>query len=336
MSFPSIEQFRHVIQTVRYHAWYVGKDDLGNAIYDESRPVPTLHARGTVKLHGTNAGVSLQDGVLKVFSRKQEVRVGADNAGFAFHVSKHEEAFKSLFDRFDDEVMIRGEWCGPGIMKGTAINQLDEKLFVIFAISRGEGDDREWLDITKFADLSVPEARIFSIASFGTWEIEIDFADPAKAGVELERITNAVEAECPVGKFFGVSGIGEGIVWVIDEPAFLSSKFWFKVKGEKHKVSGTKKVVEIDPEVAASIEEFVSTTVSEQRLQQGLEVLKTDGVNLDQAATGSYIQWVVKDVLKEEADRLEVSGLTKKDVGGALSKAARTFWFQHLNERAGL
>ncbi len=335
MKFPSIEQFRHVIKTVRYRAWYVGKDELGAPIYDESRPLPTLRAKGTVKLHGTNAGVSLVDGELRVFSRSRQIDVNEDNAGFAQHVANNEDAFRSLFERFDDEVMIRGEWCGPGIMKGTGINQLPEKLFVIFAVARSEGEDREWLDIHGLDDLEAPEARVFNIAEFDTYEIDIDFANPAEAAAELERITNEVEAECPVARHFGVSGVGEGVVWALEGDEFEGSQFWFKVKGEKHKISKTK-VVEVDPETAANVAEFVDMTVSDQRLQQGLEVLKQEGVELDRSSTGAFIKWVVQDVLKEESDRLEESGLTKKDVTSALSQAVRRFWFAHLDELAGL
>ncbi len=43
--FPSIEQFRHAVRAVRDRASFNGT------------PVPTLRFRGTVKLHGTNAGI---------------------------------------------------------------------------------------------------------------------------------------------------------------------------------------------------------------------------------------------------------------------------------------
>jgi len=57
ISFPSIEQFRHVVASVNRQANYVGADVNGDAIYDPNLPKPVLTFKGTVKLHGTNAGV---------------------------------------------------------------------------------------------------------------------------------------------------------------------------------------------------------------------------------------------------------------------------------------
>jgi len=48
--------------------------------------------------------------------------------------------------------------------------------------------------------------------------------------------------------------------------------------------------------------------------------------------TGDYLRWVVTDILKEEADTMEASGLTAKDVGGAISKKAKMYWFAKVNE----
>ena len=52
------------------------------------------------------------------------------------------------------------------------------------------------------------------------------------------EITEAVENECPVGKHFGVSGVGEGVVWTCVSEGWNDSGTWFKVKGEAH-VKGT-------------------------------------------------------------------------------------------------
>ena len=57
IKFPSIEQFRNVIRHVKSKAQFVGKDENGDPVYDQSIPLPTLQFCGTVKLHGTNAGI---------------------------------------------------------------------------------------------------------------------------------------------------------------------------------------------------------------------------------------------------------------------------------------
>ncbi len=77
---------------------------------------------------------------------------------------------------------------------------------------------------------------------------------------------------------------------------------------------------------AKSIEDFVDRTVTENRLRQGLETLRRDGIVTDMKATGDFVKWVSGDILKEESDVLEASGLTMKDVGSLLSTRARK-WF---------
>ena len=57
VSMPSIEQFRTVIANINRQYNFVGLDENGEAIYDQTLPKPVLTFNGTVKLHGTNAGV---------------------------------------------------------------------------------------------------------------------------------------------------------------------------------------------------------------------------------------------------------------------------------------
>ena len=60
--------------------------------------------------------------------------------------------------------------------------------------------------------------------------IAIDFNNPEKAQNELIKIMEEVEAECPIGKAFGVSGTGEGVV--ISHLTEDGSLIQAKVKGE--------------------------------------------------------------------------------------------------------
>lgn len=84
---------------------------------------------------------------------------------------------------------------------------------------------------------------IYFVTQFETFEIEIDFNKPELAQERLIEITEQVEKECPVGKFFDVSGVGEGVVW--DKIGATTSEFRFKVKGDAH-AGGTQKLVGID------------------------------------------------------------------------------------------
>ena len=57
VKFPSIEQFRNVIANVNRTFNFTGLDENGEPMYDVTKNKPVLTFDGTVKLHGTNAGV---------------------------------------------------------------------------------------------------------------------------------------------------------------------------------------------------------------------------------------------------------------------------------------
>lgn len=205
-----------------------------------------------------------------------------------------------------------GEWCGKAIQKGVGVSELD-KMFVIFAVKA----DDVWLDVTP----SIMYERIFHVKQFPHWTMEIDFNNPELSQTRLVELTNMVEDECPVAKHFGVSGVGEGIVWSTPD-----RRFCFKVKGEKHSVTKVKTLAEVDVEMVNGVAAFVDYAVTDARLQQGLDVLRQRGIEIDQKATGEFLKWVVGDVIKEESDTLVGNGLDVKMVNKAISQKAR-IWF---------
>jgi len=338
--FPEIEQFRHAVEFVKNRTQYAGKNENGEPIYDETILLPTLKFGGTVKLHGSNAGITLsRDGEIFPQSREQLLSVTNDNAGFALFVEKNKNAFKSLLSMIDmkhfDYVTIFGEWCGSGIQKGVGISQL-ERMFVIFDIKLSYDDNKKgdniYLPEDEIKRLRSTEHRIFNIYDYQTYEIEIDFNDPQKSLDKLTQLTIDVENECPVSKSFGISGIGEGIVWCHQTPDY--QKIRFKTKGMKHKgtKSKTKQIVEVDVEKINSINEFVDYSVTEPRLEQGIE--KVFGFNqpLDIKRTGDYLRWIVNDIMKEELDVLIKNNLTPKDVNSSISTKARLWFMEKYNK----
>src|SRR3989304_5339173 len=145
ISYPEIGQFRTIITNINRMVNFTGLDDKGEAIYDPSIPKPTLKFKGSVKLHGTNAGVSYnsQDGIW-VQSRENIITPQQDNAGFAFFVESRKEVFLDMMRTvqmnnkifIEDEsltISIFGEWAGKGIQKGMGITNL-EKSFFIFGV----------------------------------------------------------------------------------------------------------------------------------------------------------------------------------------------------------
>jgi len=347
IKFPSIRQFKDVIRNVR-------------------TTVSSDHAKlsytGTVKMHGTNSSVSqMPDGTINIQSRNNIITAEDDNYNFAkfatqnmcqdaesctnywlrvfagIRVSQKIDSYKA--------VTIYGEWCGSGINHGTGLQQLP-RMFVIFAIRVGEqhleGESRDpsnyWLTPSQVK--SIPSSLFYIDGKEGSvkvaydfphFEMDIDFSNPVVVQNRLIELTLQVEDECPIAKSMGVSGVGEGIVWRPNNAEFSSSKFWFKVKGEKHSVSKVKTLAPIDPEKLSSIQSFVDYSVTERRLEQGIEYLKEMKLDISSKSTGSFIKWIVSDIMKEETDSAEASGLKAVDLVKPISAAARDWFFKYCD-----
>jgi len=335
--FPDIGQYRQAIHAVTNRVRYVGKDDNGEPMYNSLATLPTIRYRGTVKLHGTNAAVvvNLKTGEHQLQSRSRIISWADDNAGFAAFMDPLVPellttiSFDSTDDTGEDILAIYGEWCGGNIQKGVAICELP-KMFVIFGAKRND----KWLTPEERRDIRLVDKRIFNnadSATYQTFEMDIDFQNPMTAQNALVDITMAVENECPVARAFGVSGIGEGVVWTPIDPEWMDSQFWFKVKGEKHSTSKVKKLASTDVEKMANIKEFVDTVVTDNRCNQALTTIMEGKVGgFTPNMIGDFLRWVFNDVVKEETDVIVASGLEKKDVGAAVSKKAKEWLFANV------
>jgi hypothetical protein len=318
--YPSIEQFRNVIKSVKMIHDYKGRDEDGKAIYGHTENYPTLKFIGTVKLHGTNAGVvKYADGRIEYQSRERVLSLGEDNAGFMEVMASKDLSFLFSLFQFSESVAVFGEWCGGNIQKGVAINGL-EKMFVIFGVMV----DNEWVSIPE--DMHDESQNIYNVNQFSTYEIDIDFNYPELSQNRMIEMTVEVEDKCPVGAYFGKDGVGEGIVFTcVSDPSLK-----FKSKGEKHSVSRVKKLNPIDVESVAGIKEFIESAVTEARLEQGISFFKENNIEVDSKNTGAFLSWIVKDILKEESDTIAENGLDEKRVKSAIVTKARAWFLNHL------
>uniref|UniRef100_A0AAU8GET2 RNA ligase n=1 Tax=Salmonella phage vB_SEnST11_KE23 TaxID=3161174 RepID=A0AAU8GET2_9CAUD len=339
IKYPSTHQFRQVIRTVHDKLTFDGIDEDGNVkrkLVDPSAfLIPYI---GTVKIHGTNGSIVFHSEDEIVFQSKERVlSLQQDNSGFmAFMVRKDTasllEQVKHICEisgiAFEFPVEIAGEWAGRGIQKGVAVSEV-EPFFTIFRIAVGKTETSlKWLPPTTIFGVGLPDQRIYNVLAFSYWMIDIPFNEPEKVQNELASLTSQVEAECPVGKFFGVNGVGEGLVWSPKDVSLAQdSGLWFKVKGEKHSVSKVKTLAQVDPERLASIQDFVAYAVTENRLEQGLAE-----VGLGQDKIGEFIGWVSRDINKEEGDVLEANALTMKDVAKFISNKSRGWYMKKMNE----
>lgn len=336
IKFPEIDQFRHVIKDVTSSYRYAGRDEDGNVIYNKD-PLPTLRFKGTVKLHGTNAGVSFnpKTGEMCAQSRNNVLSLLKDNAGWCAHVLGNRGAYEDLFGvigklfEFPEEteqITIFGEWCGGNIQKNVAITGLD-KMFVVFAAAYIVGDKTMWVPERVVADILSSFDAIRNINEFQTFAVDIDFNEPTHIQNTLIDLTLAVENDCPVGAALGSRGIGEGIVFSCETDR---GRFVFKSKGEKHSVSKVTKLNAVDVEEINNIKEFVAKAVPEPRLSQGLDYLREQNLTAEDKNVGHFIKWVVGDVFKEESDTIATNGLDAKKVSKEISNVARKWYFDQL------
>jgi hypothetical protein len=340
IKFPSIEQFRTIVANVNRHFNFIGLDENGDAIYDQTLPKPVITFKGTVKLHGTNAGVSFNNiGGLWAQSRENIITVEKDNAGFAFFVESNKEIFEQMANDIahvyglnldNNSVTIYGEWCGGNIQKGVGICNLP-KSFFIFGVKITPHTETEeelkanpayWVnsDFLKNNDV-----KIYNIEDFKTYSIDIDFNMPQLVQNDLSDLTIKVEEECPVAKEFGFEGIGEGIVWTAE---FKDNVYRFKVKGEKHSSSKVKTLANVNVEKLEGIQKFVDYAVTESRFKQALENVFPNQEPIDVKKMGEVIRWVVNDVIKEEMDTMVENQVEPKEVNKYISSKVREMFFK--------
>lgn len=316
IAWGSIELLHNVVRTLKF---------LNER---EGTPIPVVRYRGKVKLHGTNCGVQITPDGLVAQSRTGLLTPTADLHGFA----KWVEANRTYFQGLPQGITIFGEWCGPGVEKGMAISKVAGKVFAVFAVQSGLGAeavvayDPEVIQMmlgTTLADMHVlpwlPEA-----------DVTIDFRTPDQEVERLNRLVEAIEKEDPwVKATFGVSGMGEGIVFYPTKehsqtsPEALARLMW-KAKGEKHRTAGVKQAVQVAPEVVKSVGEFVTLMVTEARLQQGVST--ACGGDRSMRYIGDFLRWVGEDTKKESVAELEAAGLTWDQVQKAVQDRARDWY----------
>lgn len=325
--FPSIEGFVNVVKLVEAYPHLANK---------------SFTYRGKIKLHGTNAGIRVHKGEVLVQSRENILTPENDHAGFARWVASKLDYWKSICDDSSEELTIFGEWCGPGIMKGTAINQIPNKIFAVFAVMIGGvgfTEDSEFPKEDNNSFVTEPDiletilgnrpSDVFVLPWAKYYPFTIDWSKRETLQPIVDRLNGLISELEPVDPWvketFGVDGTAEGVVFYPTGPIVRKQfeNFAFKVKGEKHKVKKTKEAVQIDPEVAASIDEFIAMFVTEPRCEQGLAAI---GGSTEMKNVGPFLKWLAADILKESVAELEASELEWDQVQKAVQNTGRS-WF---------
>ena len=339
--YPSIEQFRHFVKELGYIRAATGH-------------TPThYNLTGTVKLHGTHADIVVHRPVLTTNtdsdewrythqSRNRVLTVQADNMGFAafveaIPVEERTELVESIQRTYMatsalastepvHTIVMAGEWCGKGVQSGVALDKLP-RMFVVYGIKI----NAVWQPITHYRAVSLEAARVYNILRVPSYHVTVEYDSIIDVMPQLQALTRQVEMECPFSQSFGVSGVGEGIVWVCDELA-TDSRGWFKVKGDKHSVTHVPTLQDVPEATKARLRNsahFAHEAATEVRLQQGVEYLREMQRPVTRASTGEYVRWVWQDTLKEEADSIAELGIDVKVLAKAVTKRALE-WYQAM------
>jgi hypothetical protein len=298
-STPSFDNFK--IQYLRALTYTPpgedGQADGGNGEIElRSRPPRFGTFLGTIKLHGTNASLVFSKNDKqnpRIQARTWVIEEGKDNQGTRSLLSKaplHElvdEILRIHKSNSFEEIYIAGEIAGKGVQKGVAIVKLD-RFFAIFNI-RINGS---WVDMRDYKSVALPQHRIFNLAQYPNFIIDIDFRKDTKLiSDQMEKWTVEVARECPFGAAFldtdgkKVTGVGEGIVWTLvasedkERPLDRDVLWNFKTKGEQFSTSArapkqnaaTQATGPTKLQGAAGL--FADYALTERRFEQGLEHL---------------------------------------------------------------
>lgn len=285
----------------------------------QKQEIGQLQFRSKIKLHGTNAGVRITDGEVFYQKRTGDVTPLADNAGFA--------SFAYTVDwKTDKDVIIYGEWAGPGVQKSDAVCRIPQKMFFVFGVLFDEFMITEPELIREF----VPEHdRIMVLPWFDEpTAIDSDNVESAKAlSVRLDNDVKAIGDEDPfIKEYFDVSGAGEGLVVspYFEEgkvPLWMFNTFTFKVKSEAHLVQKTKSPnSSVYIEIPGSVKDFCDQFVTDNRCEQ-MVAEHLDGSYAMQGM-GTFLKQLNADILKESKNEFAELGVDWKMVAKEINKRA--------------
>lgn len=335
--FPKIQNFHNMIKT---------------GLRGESE----LTFQGKIKLHGSNAGIHIpkNGGEIHVQSRNHIIVPGkGDNAGFAAWVEENKEYWQHV-GLDDEDITIYGEWCGKGINSGAAVCTIEDKFFAVFAIMWGTDLERgsksimvndptmirSCLEIDYNGQPTVELPSDVYILPYHGKPVTVCFDDHVSLTEAVELINKEVlkvdECDPWIKETFGVSGVGEGIVYHVtgaNHGMTLReeySRLTFKAKGERHSDVKQKKPVLPDPEVLANIKEFVQKFVTENRLaHMAAEHNLEDYLMQDM---GAFLKAVCTDVHAESKAEIEASPLEWKQAAKGVVYAARNWYIVKSKE----
>ncbi len=323
---------------------------VDNFTYRFGAEDPIIKLTGTVKLHGTHTDIVIESNyTIRIQSRnKLSLNIEHDNYNVAASLLPLRKDMLELSDRVkgrwqernvfekmdaNEHVVLAGEWIGPGVQNKVAIASLPKRCFVLLAVSV----NGKWQDDEDYAEIHNEKAGIYNISRGRFYQEILDFKDPDSLEACREKLlahTLDVEKECPFAKSFGISGVGEGIVWKAHYPLSQDPRFWLKTKGPEHKITRTDKLkkAELNKDETERARTFAEAALTEMRLQQGWYYLGEMEINRDKSGTQFFMKWLINDVEIEENKAIVDMSIDKAALKKVVGIIGKTWYFEKLGK----
>lgn len=338
---PKIQNTNDVLNFLSYEKQFIGLTGDKEPIFGRLQ-LPEFEILGSVKLHGTNAAVVFKINDLDDFetasfhtqSKNTAFKEGTLNGHFDFNlfVNQNISNFRDLAKKVTEEIehlqvgdiiTLFGEWAGPGIQKGVAISNIENRKFFLFSALLND----EYLDIKH---VKTNWNRIHNIYEYETFQLTVNNTQLDVLKNEIDKLVSYVEEKCPVAKLFGVDGIGEGIVWIGHFIHPLSNKLVnvkFKSKGEKHAISQKDTRTKIEaPELSENVIFVINEIDVENRVHQMINE-HFEGVLPGRSATGKIIELVLNDIALEETLLMTNNNVEFHEIKPFLTKRIVNYYF---------
>jgi hypothetical protein len=285
----------------------------------QKQTIGKLTFRSKIKLHGTNAAVRIVNGEVFFQKRTGDITPLADNAGFA--------SFAYAVDwKTDEDIIIYGEWAGPGVQKSDAISTIPQKMFFVFGVQK---DDYMITEPAMIQDYIPIHERIVVLPWFDLpTTVDTNVVQTAKDfSVLLDQEVQKIGAEDPfVKEMFGISGAGEGLVISPYSeagfvPLWMFNTFTFKVKSEAHLVQKTKSPnASIYIEIPGSVKDFCDQFVTDNRCEQMVRDHLAGSYAMQ--GMGVFLKELNADILKESKNEFAELGVDWKLVAKEINARA--------------
>lgn len=294
VKWPETERFSDIVQRAGYHA----------------------HLKMTflpkTKLHGSNVGLHVMpDGSLQVQKRTAMLTDNEDLHDIRSWVA----SLKVLPGA--RPVILYGEWCGPGINKGEAVQRIPGKTLFLFAALVDDTLVYKPYSLQKLVtETFAPAEQNPVVIADNLPPVTFDLQDEEQLQKQFSALVDEVEEASRVDRFikdhYGIEGTGEGFVFFPHSANILSNwrRYLFKVKCKRH--AETKKRKRIKPKKPLGIDSFLDEHLTENRMNKILAE-QFDGI-ADKHHMGKVLGAIMSDLKKETVNEMERAAFEWKDV----------------------